>query len=187
MVGLYPGMNALLVSLDTVERKLGENDWIEKVSVKRIFPDGFAIRIKEKEPRFWLRRDGILYYADAVGHLITEVSPGRFASLPTLEIEPGAEDMANRLPELMASLAKVRFAIGAAGISRVRISPARSVEIFLAKTRVALFIGEESWSENLLRLAVVLEDMARRGEIKDVEEVRVHGSGVWVRKRIPAA
>ncbi|CAK7073879.1 MAG: Cell division protein FtsQ [Desulfovibrio sp.] len=185
--GLYEGQNALLVSIDTVERKIADNPWIEKVSVKRVLPDGFRIRIVEKEPKFWVRHQGTLYYADAVGVPIVAVSPGKFASFPTLEVEPGAEDLKARLPELMASLTKSRLAIDVAAISLVRLSPGRGVEVFLENSRLVLCIGQEEWAGNLGRLAATLADLVRRGEMKEIREVRAHGAGVWVIKKRPVA
>ncbi|MCC8193882.1 MAG: FtsQ-type POTRA domain-containing protein [Deltaproteobacteria bacterium] len=185
IAGLRTGMNSLLVSIDDVERKLAADPWVSAVSVRRSLPDGIAIRLEEKEPRFWVRHGGTLYYADARGELIVPVSAGRFASFPTLEVEAGAEDMAVRLPELLASLAASRMAVDVAAMSLVRLSPGRGVEVFLENDRLILSIGQEEWTENLGRLASTLADVTRRGELKDVREVRVHGSRVWVIKKGP--
>lgn len=183
MVGLHEGDNALLVSIDAIERGIAASPWIKSVSVRRELPDGFVIRLVEREPRFWVRRNGVLYYADAMGHEIVAVSPGQFASLPTLEVEPGAEDLTARLPELLASFAGAKLAVDVTGVSGVRLSPGRGVEVFLEGEGVTLSIGQEEWSENLARLAATLADLVRRGEMRGIREVRVHGAGVWVIKK----
>ncbi|SBV98867.1 POTRA domain, FtsQ-type family protein [uncultured delta proteobacterium] len=183
--GLATGMNSLLVSIDDVERRLAANPWIATVSVRRSLPDGFSIRLREKEPRFWMRHGGTLFYADARGRLIVPVSAGRFASFPTLEVEPGAEDLTTRLPELLASLASSRVAVDVANLSLIRLSPGRGVEVFVDNDRLILSIGQEEWTDNLVRLAATLADVTRRGELKDVREVRVHGARVWVIKKGP--
>ncbi len=185
IVGLREGMNTLLVSIDEVERKIAANPWISAVSVKRNLPDGFVIRLEEREPRFWVRQGDTLYYADALGSPIVPVSAGKFASFPTLEVEAGAEELTARLPELLASLGAARLAVDVAALSLVRLSPSRGVEVFLENNRLALSIGQEEWTENLGRLAATLADVTRRGEMKDVREVRVHGSRVWVIKKGP--
>ena len=183
IAGLHTGMNALLVSIDEIERKIAANSWVSTVSVKRSLPDGFTIRIVEKEPRFWVRQKGTLYYADGQGELIIPVSAGQFASFPALEVEPGAEDMAAWLPELLTSLAASHLAVDVTGLSQVRLSPGRGVEVLLESGGVALTIGQEEWPENLVRLAATLADIVRRGEMKDVREVRVYGPRVWVIKK----
>lgn len=185
IAGLQKGMNALLVSIDGVERSLAGNPWVKAVSVKRVLPDGFFIRVTEKEPLFWIRRGGVLYYADAMGEPIVKVSPGRFASLPTLEVEAGAENLTARLPELLHSLVAAQLAEDMTAITRVRLSPGRGVEVSLRNDRLVLSIGHEEWRENLNRLAATLADVARRGEMKEIREVRVHGPSVWVIKKGP--
>ena len=185
MAGLHNGMNSLLISIDDVERKLIANSWIKDVSVRRSLPDGITIRLEEREPRFWVRHNNELYYADMQGGLIVPVSVGRFAPFPTLEVEAGAEDLMARLPELLASLASSRMAVDVASLSRVRLSPGRGVEVFLESDRLILSIGQEEWSENLARLAATLADLIRRGELAGAREVRAHGSRVWVIKKSP--
>lgn len=182
---LQIGMNALLVSIDAVERAIVKSPWVAAASVKRVLPDGFVIRILEREPRFWVRHDGTLFYADAKGRPIVAVSPGRFASFPTLEVEAGAEDLMDRLPELLASLAGSTMAIDVAAVSLVRLSPGRGVEVYLESSSLLLSIGQEEWADNLMRLSVTLADLARRKEMRGVREVRAHGAGVWVIKNRP--
>lgn len=185
IAGLQDGMNALLVSIDEVERNVLKNPWVAYASVKRRLPDGFVITVREREPRFWVRHEGVLYYGDSTGRPIVAVSPGKFASFPALEIEPGAEDMRDRLPELLASLAGSGMPVDVGAVSLVRLSPGRGVEVYIESSRLMLSIGQEEWSDNLLRLAVTLADLARRKEMRGVREVRAHGAGVWVIKNQP--
>lgn len=185
MAGLHEGKNALLVSLSTVERKIAADPWVESVSVKRRLPDGVTIRLREKKPLFWVRHNGVFYYADTVGRPIVAVTPDSFASFPVLEVEAGAEEMTERLPELLASLSRTGLGVNVAAVSRVRLSPGRGVEVFLENDRLVLSIGQEEWAENLGRLAATLADVVRRGEMRDIREVRVHGAGVWVIKKGP--
>lgn len=51
--GLKEGENSLAVSIAEVERKLRATPWVEEVSVKRLLPDRFVIKIKERMPTFW--------------------------------------------------------------------------------------------------------------------------------------
>lgn len=182
---LRNNVNSLLVSIDDVERRLAANPWVASVSVKRVLPDGISIHLTEKEPRFWVRYDGILQYADAQGGIIAPVLPGKFASFPTLEVAPGAEDLTVRLPELFASLSRSHLAVDVSALSQVRLSPGRGVEVFLENDSLILSIGQEEWTENLKRLAATLADILRRGELQETREVRVHGSRVWVIRKGP--
>ncbi len=185
--GMNVGMNTLALSLDSIEKKLELNPWVKSVSAKRELPDRFQIRLTEKDPRFWVRRDGALYYADVYGAVIAPVAPDKFSSFPTLEVERGAEDMTRQLPGLIRSLSEARLAVDMSSVSLVRLSPGRGVEVFLENSRLILSIGQEEWAANLERLAATLADLSRRGEIREVREIRAHDAGVLVVKDKPVA
>lgn len=179
---LIDGGNTLALSISTVEGALASNPWVERVSVKRILPDTLIIGIKEKEPAFWRLEHGELHYADAHGTLIAPVNAGKFASLPTLEVEPGAEDALAALPDLVRSLDDSELPLNMAAVSLVRLSSARGVEVYVDETRLKISIGLEEWLPNLRRLGLTLGDLARRGELRDVHEIRAQGSNVWVER-----
>ena len=80
--GLKEGENSLAVSIAEVERKLRATPWVEEVSVKRLLPDRFVIKIKERMPTFWVHKDGVLYYANESGEAIAPVESRNFLSLP---------------------------------------------------------------------------------------------------------
>lgn len=182
---LLDGSNTLALSIDMVEEALARHPWVEKVSVKRVLPGALIIGIKEKTPVFWLLHNGTLYYADAYGKQIAPVLPGKFASLPTLEVEPGAEDAVATLPDLVKSLQDSRLALDFASISLVRLSSARAVELYIENSGYKISIGLEEWLQNVSRLGMTMVDLTRRGELEFVREIRAQGSNVWVERRSP--
>lgn len=182
---LTQGANTLALSIDAVEQALSLNPWVEKVSVTRVLPGGLIIRIREKTPAFWVLHQGALHYADAFGRIIAPVIPGKFASLPTLEVEPGAEEATAALPDLVKSLGDSQLPLNLASVSLVRLSAARGVEVYVEETRLKISIGLEEWLANLQRLCRTLDDLIRRGELRDIREIRAQGLQVWVEKRTP--
>ncbi|MBD5607984.1 MAG: FtsQ-type POTRA domain-containing protein, partial [Desulfovibrio sp.] len=56
--GLSEGDNSLAISIGDVERNLRETPWVEQATVKRLLPDRFVIKLKERMPSFWVRKDG---------------------------------------------------------------------------------------------------------------------------------
>ncbi len=182
---LADGANTLALSIDTVEEALTGHPWVEEVSVKRVLPGTLIIGIREKTPAFWVLHKGALHYADAYGRPIAPVIPGKFASLPTLEVEPGAEDAATALPDLVKSLQESRLSLNIASISMVRLSSARGVEVYVEDAGYKISIGLEEWLQNLRRLGMTLADLNRRGEIELVREIRAQGANVWVERRTP--
>ena len=115
--GIREGDNSLSVSITEMERKLRATPWVEEVSVKRLLPDRFIIRIKERMPSFWVHRNGQLYYANERGEIIAPVESENFLSLPTLTVEPGGEDAIPYLERLIDYGAKVHVRTGVATVA----------------------------------------------------------------------
>lgn len=179
---LEKGANILALSIDAIEEALALNPWVEQTSVKRVLPDTLVIGVKEKVPAFWLLHEGKLHYADALGRVIAPVEPGKFASLPMLEVEPGAEDSTAALPDLLKSLHESRLPLNLASVSWVRLSAARGMEVHVDNSRLKISIGLEEWLPNLNRLGRTLTDLRRRGEMSGIREIRAQGANVWVEK-----
>ena len=181
LAGFGTGDNSLAVRMGNVETRLLSNPWITGVSVKRELPDIFEIEVIEREPVWWLMRDGKLVYADVAGNPIAMVGPEKFTSLPVLTVEDGMEDILPRLPVLAAELKNSQLPIDMNNASWVRVSHARGVEMYLENTGLRVVLGLADWQGNILRLAAVLKDLSRRHELRQVREVRVQGINVWVR------
>ncbi len=183
MAELAPGMNSLAVRMDAVETKLLRNPWVEAVSVKRELPGTFYVTIRERIPQYWVRKAGSLSYADAAGNSISPVEPGKFVSLPMLVVEPGMEPWQERLPDMVGQLESSGLPLDVNSAAWVRLTRSRGMELFLENVEMTLRIGVEDWTMNLNRLARVLDDLKTRGELKDVRDVQVVGTSVWVRER----
>ncbi len=180
--GVNYGQNSLALSIEELEKALAGNPWVAELSVKRMLPDGLRIVIKEYEPKYWIKQDGALVYADAYGTPIAPVAPGGFSSLPVLEIEQGAEYLSGQLPKLVQSLEHLNFPLSVSTASWVRLTASRTLELRLGEG-ARLVIGLDNWDANVFNLVKVLDDLSRRGELKQMSEIRAHGKDVWVAKR----
>lgn len=178
--GIKEGDNSLAVSIASVERNLRQTPWVEEVSVKRLLPDRFVIRLKERMPSFWVHKDGVLYYANERGGIIAPVESRNFLSLPTLRIEPGAEDVTQYLARLLKDMQSGVLPVEAGAIASVTASPGRGVEIYLEDREMRLSIATDDWNGNLARMSVTLGDLARRHQLKNVREVCAVNGNVWV-------
>ena len=177
--GVDYGQNTLALSMNELESALSKSPWIAELSIRRVLPDGIEIKIREYEPKYWMKQGDQLVYADEYGSPIAPVSAGTFASYPLLEVEGGAEYLAARLPELVGSLERISFPVNVRGAGSIRITASRSLEIGL-DNGLRLVIGLEGWDDNIRNLVRVLEDLSRRGELKGIAEIKAHGQGVWV-------
>ena len=183
--GLSEGDNAFSVSIAAVEHRLRQTPWVEDVSVKRILPDRFVIRLQERMPSFWIRREGRLFYANEKGELIAPVESSNFMSLPILSIEPGCEDAIPYLSRLMRDIRSGILPVEAGAIATVDVSPSRGVELYLEDREMRLSLAPDDWDGNLLRLGATIGDLARRRELSSVQEVRASQNSVWVVLRRP--
>ncbi len=184
IAGVEMGDNSLDVSIAQMEQTLLATPWVETVSVKRVLPDTFVITVQERMPVFWVRKANVLYYADAKGTVIAPVATEYFMALPTLEVEPGAEDALAKLEEYLEDLKSGYLPVEFGAISALRLSVGRGIELYLDDREILLSVALDSWKKNLQRLSLALGDLARRNELSKVHEVRATDGNVWVSKHV---
>lgn len=182
--GLHVGDNSLAVSLAKVEHTLLETPWVQEVSVKRLLPDRFVIRVQERLPSFWVRKDGALFYADARGVIIAPVETHNFLALPTLMVASGAEDALDRIEEYLAilrsGLRSGRLPVEFGTVSTVSLTPAKGMELYLEDRELRFSIATDDFKGNLERLGITLMDLTRRNALGTVREIRATDGNVWV-------
>ncbi|MBQ9453298.1 MAG: FtsQ-type POTRA domain-containing protein [Desulfovibrio sp.] len=184
--GIHEGDNCLAVSIAKVEMNLRRTPWVEEVSVKRLLPDRFVIKLKERLPSFWVHKDGVLYYANELGETIAPVESRNFLSLPTLRISPGAEDAIPYLKRLMQGIRNGMLPVEMGAVSSVTVSPGNGIELYLEDREMRLSVATDDWDGNIVRLGVALGDLVRRHELQNVREIRSVNGNVWVQFNRPA-
>ena len=185
--GVREGDNSLAVSIGDIERRLRETPWVESVSVKRFLPDRFVIRVQERMPSFWVRRDGVLYYANERGQAIAQVESENFLSLPTLVLEEGMDAAPEWLNQLMHDLQGGGLPLEVGSIAEISVSRAKGAEIWLEDRSLCLTLAADDWKGNMRRLALTLSDLAKRQELSNVREIQAAHGSVWVQLNAPAA
>lgn len=178
--GLHVGDNSLAVSIAGVERALLQTPWVEEVSVKRLLPDRFVIRVQERLPSFWVRKDGALYYADARGTIIAPVETHNFLALPTLIVEAGGEEALDKLEEYLTLMRSGRLPVEFGAVSTVSLTPAKGLELYLEDRELRFSIATDDFKGNLERLGITLSDLTRRKALGPVREIRAADGNVWV-------
>lgn len=178
--GLSEGDNSLGISIADVERNLRDTPWVEEVSVKRLLPDRFVIKLKERMPSFWVHKDGGLFYANELGEIIAPVESRNFLSLPTLKVLPGGEEAVPYLGRLLEDIQKGVLPMESGAVAQITASPSGGVEIYLEDREMRISIATDDWEGNLSRLGIALGDLARRRELGSVREARAVDGNVWV-------
>ncbi|MCR4667016.1 MAG: FtsQ-type POTRA domain-containing protein [Desulfovibrio sp.] len=177
---IHEGENSLAVNIANIEQNLRRTPWVEAVSVKRLLPDKFIIRIRERMPSFWVRRDGTLFYATEEGAIIAPVESTNFLSLPALTVEAGAEGLRPYLVRFRESVRSGDLPLDMAQISMVTLSLSKGLELYLEDREMWLSFDPTDWDRNVYRIKRVITDLIRRREMKNVREMRVVDGHVWV-------
>lgn len=179
--GVAVGQNNISVAIEDVEAALEKNPWMERVSVKRVLPDILEIVVQERVPKFWTLENGVMCYADQFGQTIVPVGNVPTQSLPVLEIETGGEIFCSRLPEMLSVFDRSGLPLSVQSASWLRLTRAGGLEIFLEDSNLHLGLGAEDFSNNLVRLSLVLRDLNRRGELPRARQISAYGSQVLVK------
>ena len=184
--GIHEGQNSLAVNIASVEQNLRRTPWVESVSVKRLLPDKFAIRIHERMPSFWVHKDGVLYYATEEGEIIAPVESSNFLSLPALSVEAGADGLRPYLSRFKESVRTGDLPVDVSQVSQITLSLSKGLELFLEDRELWLSFDPREWEKNVLRIKRVVADLIKRREMKNVREMRVVDGNVWLVLNQPA-
>ncbi|MCQ2444537.1 MAG: FtsQ-type POTRA domain-containing protein [Mailhella sp.] len=179
--GLEKGRNSLLVNIHDLEKKLMNDPWISSISVRRELPGRFVIKVEEREPRFCARKNGVLYYVNGKGELISPVTKTNFTSLPILEIGPGGEESLPLVADFLEAFGYAGFPFDASQISWIKVSAGSGFELYWESRHLRLCIGAENWKANLKMMATVVTDIEKRRESYSVTEIRAADGQVWTK------
>ncbi|WP_027723191.1 cell division protein FtsQ/DivIB [Maridesulfovibrio zosterae] len=175
--------NSLAVNIADVESKLSDNLWIKSAAVKRELPGKLQIHVREKDPHFMVRQNDKLYYCDSNGELIAPVVPGKFTSLPFLNIAAEAMDKAAILPEFMEILNRRELPFDSGQIAWIDIKGGNRMIIFMDSLGLKVRLSLDNWQEQLSHLNIVWNDLKNRGEFRNVAAISTDKGRVWVEKR----
>jgi len=181
--GLRLGQNSLGVNVTRVEAALAQNPWVEFVTVRRELPDKLFITMVERQPSFWVRQDGQLYFADAEGKIITQLSPGDSASLPLLEVSPELGDQQALVAAMVARMNRQDLPFALGQMAWVKFTGSGQVELYLDGLRLRVRAELADWETHFSRIEQVWRDLKLRGETAQVAAIEASGGKIWVEKR----
>jgi cell division protein FtsQ len=179
--GLRMGDNCLGVNIAEVVDRVVADPWIESATVTRLIPEGVRITVVERQPRFWRVVGGELHYADGEGDPIAPVTTESFATLPVLELAPGAERYPGVLAGLVREMDESGLPFGAAQIGWVRLGSRKGLEVFLEKENLLLGVDAGAWRRGFADIASSWADLDRRNELAGARVMRAMEGRVWVR------
>lgn len=180
LTGVSLGQNVLALNIDEMEARLSANPWVKGVAIRRELPDGLRIMLRERQAAFWVRQDKTLYYAGPEGAPIEELAAERFASLPVLDVRPGAERFYGELTSFVERTQHNEFFFGMQQVAQVTADPELGLLIRLDPEQVTLATELDDWRQGLASIALVWADLGKRGERDRVTAIRARGYKVWV-------
>lgn len=180
MAAIPLGTNSLTVDLEAVENNVMQSPWCTAVSVKRLLPDRFEIKIQERVPAFWILQNGKLHYADIQGDIVAPVEAQSFTALPRLEFGHGGEALLPRMAEIITIFKEARLPMDISLVSWIKLSAGKGVELYLDRPGLHISVDAEDLRANLNRLYLVLADLGRRGDLPRAAELRSADGNVWV-------
>jgi cell division septal protein FtsQ len=162
--------NLFSVKLKEVIKRLEAHPWIERVRVRKVFPNEILIQIEERKPMAIIQL-GELYYIDTKGEIFSPVGEGDEYNYPYLTgltrrvIEKDPME-ANRL------ITKALEILRIAGeeklppleeISEIHMEKAFGIHCFTKTEGVEVKMGWEDFGEKLRKLSLIWADLRKRG------------------------
>ncbi len=110
------------VDVRAVKRAAESLPWVDRASVRRVWPDTLRVTVVEQVPMArWRRDDGGMALVNVRGELFATAGPEALASLPLFHAPAGAaETVAVRYQRLSASLAALGLSVRELGFNQRR-------------------------------------------------------------------
>lgn len=176
IIDLKPGTNILAIKLKEISRRLESHPWVEDAMVKREFPQGILIKIKERKPVAIVSRDGI-HYLDHKGTIFARVAGGDSMDFPILTgfgREDGIESDEKLQTALKSGLALIEEMEKEGiflkkNISEIHWSEISGLTIFTSDLVFQIKIGRANFRDKLNRLKYTIDTLKRDGRYEEIE------------------
>lgn len=163
---IKPGQNILAVNIDVVERRVAVNPWIKNVYVGREFPNRLVVDVRERNPIALVKQGSDFYLMDSDGIIFKKLAKGDEVDLAIITGINAQDKTKSKL--LLETLSLLRVFAGSNLYSFLgSISEAHLDEVFglslLTDKGLYLKMGMDDFERKLRKLALVLNDMEKRG------------------------
>ncbi len=168
LMGLERGGSIFAVAARRHERSIGRNPWVERVLVRRQFPDRLIVDVTERRARALVSL-GALSYVDRDGVVFKQVARGDSLDFPVITgLRPGdpatpeGRRLIARALELQSLLERdARF--GPSKISEIHVSRETGLSVITTGDAVEIRFGPDNFPVKLEALARLLRELERGG------------------------
>jgi cell division protein FtsQ len=166
LVEIKPGQNILAVNVAVLERRVGVNPWIKNVYVGREFPNRLVVDVRERIPLALVKQASDFYLMDSDGVVFKKLAQGDEVDLAIITGINVQDKTKSKL--LLDTLSLFKVFSGSNLYSFLgAISEAHIDEVFglslLTDKGLYLKMGMDDYERKLRKLALVLNDMEKRG------------------------
>jgi cell division protein FtsQ len=166
LVEIKPGQNILAVNVDVLARRVAVNPWVKNVYVGREFPNRIVVDVRERNPIALVKQASDFYLMDSEGIVFKKLSQGDEVDLAIITGINVQDKTKSKL--LSDTLSLLRVFSGSNLYSFLgAISEAHIDEVFglslLTDKGLYLKMGMDDFEKKLRKLALVINDMEKRG------------------------
>ena len=186
MVQLKPGVNLLRIDARQIEGVIDSHPWIESAVVRKIWPSGIEISIRERRPLALinLERDGQkkLYYLDKGGAVFEPLTTVRDLDYPVLTGDIGDDINDQRIKDGSPAAAALEFLLLTArgnqilpvqALSQVHVDREGGLIVYLIDHPFPIYMGRDKIRTRFDNLVKLLAGLYRQDKIKDIHEIRM--------------
>jgi len=162
--------NLFSVKLKEVVKRLESHPWIERVRVRKVFPNKIVIQVEERKPMAIIQLEE-LYYIDTQGEIFTPVGDRDEYNYPyvtgltrrAFEKDPvEAKHLIDKALEFLRLVNQGKtFPLGE--ISEIHMEKAFGINCFTKAEGVEVKMGWEDFEEKVRRLPLIWSDLRKRG------------------------
>ncbi len=180
--------NSSLIALNPkkAESQLVSHPWIKVARVKRIWPDGLSIEIKEHNPAALLVKgetdNGRMYYINRQGDIIAPVNPGEELDFPVITglasiLEKQKEQALQDAAEFIQLIAQNNPNLPAQSVSEIHFDSIEGMVIRLVDFPFPIYFGsgevKKKYKQLRNVLAVLYKKQKKNFDISQVEYIRM--------------
>ncbi len=163
-------MNMLTLDPYGIEKRLLNHPWVTAVDVRRIWPDGLAVSIREYQPRALIVEgtEGQLKYMDSGGVVFAPVAAGQELDFPVITGldafagNPVKQQMIDSATSFLRLAKRNNPNLPVQNVSEIHFTENGELVLYLVKHPFPIYLGREGIKRKYYQLRKVLEVLYRK-------------------------
>jgi cell division protein FtsQ len=146
------GKNLFSLNADEIVEKIQKNPWVDKVTLKKQYPDLLWIEVLNREPASLLQEKGNLYFVDDKGEAIEKVTPSLLGErkFPLLSYEFPAEKKYWNYSKVLKTYQTISQVLAPdLSVSQLVMGRFPYFKIYLSQLSIEILFSQETWESQL--------------------------------------